>query len=628
MSSLKQFINSPKTVVDEAIQGLLATRHDIERVPGTNSLVVRSLPANTNNNNNTKTTAILCGGGSGHEPAHCAYVGMGLHAAVSGDVFASPSHHAVVATLVNLKKKGAAGVLMVVKNYQGDIINFNLAAKIFAATVDSAFPVEVFVFGDDCAFLSDAAADRSAARGVAGTPLLYQILYAKATQLDAKQLKQLAAQVAARMFTYGYCLQGCCLPGKEKPNVDLADGEMSYGLGIHGEDGVLRVTGGVPPLREIIKRLNDKVFGIALGNENNSKRDFVAMLNNLGGVPELNFGVVISSFLTSDAVSLADNNNTTLKKKATLTPHLSRLCFGRYLTSMDMNGISLTLLVRAEGESDESWAQTLAALEAPAPAGVQCVKPVVCKDDGCVPAMRTDDETNSGKAQTVPESSSAAAVYPWLSGVFAHLASNATAKILDDMDAAVADGDTGRSAARGAEAALAVLRNTSVAIDAADQHLHQQLPSLLGNIGSALADRHAGSSGPLIGAFIAQAGTALQRLLPSLKGGDESAIVAAVAAVLQSATDAVMELGGASPGDRTMVDVLAPVAQAAAKSTALTAKHLAAELLTVAKASAEAAKQLTAKKGRSRYLEQKVVGKADPGCELVVIAISKLAELL
>ena len=263
--------------------------------------------------------ALLSGGGSGHEPAHAGYVGQGmLDAAVCGNVFASPNPEQILAGLMELKND--AGVLMIIKNYSGDIMNFDIAAELAA---EEGITVERAIVNDDVALSGRDKADWR--RGIAGTVFVHKTAGAAAERgLPLAEVKRVAEKTVANMGTMGVALTPCIVPAAGKPGFALADGEIEMGLGIHGEAGARKTA--LMDADAIVAEIFEKIVadvGLKAG-------DRVAVLvNGLGGTPPMEL------YIMSRAVH--------------------RLCgekgmgvgvtwVGDYLTSLEMAGASVTLL--------------------------------------------------------------------------------------------------------------------------------------------------------------------------------------------------------------------------------------------------------------------------------------------
>src|SRR5690606_39195407 len=212
--------------------GLVDTTQHLALMQDENIVVMRDLPGP-----DARPVAVLSGGGSGHEPAHAGYVGTGmLTAAIAGDVFTSPSVDAVLAGILSVA--GPAGALLIVKNYTGDRLNFGLAAELAR---EQGIPVEVVLVADDVSLRDMVPADRR--RGIAGTVLVHKIAGAAAAHgwpLD--KVAAVAARAAAGVGSMGVGLGACTVPSAGTPSFSLGETEVEYGLGIHGEKGVRRVS--------------------------------------------------------------------------------------------------------------------------------------------------------------------------------------------------------------------------------------------------------------------------------------------------------------------------------------------------------------------------------------------------
>lgn len=225
---MKKLINDPKRVVSEMLEGLVDTSAHLALLEGENVVLRADLAAPAE-----RPVAIVSGGGSGHEPAHAAYVGRGmLTAAVCGDVFTSPSVDAILAAI--LASAGPRGALLIVKNYTGDRLNFMLAAELAR---EQGIPTEIVIVGDDVSLEGTVPLERR--RGIAGTVFVHKAAGAAAQQgLDLTAVSGVARSVAARLATMGVGLTACVLPAVGAPGFTLGDTEIELGLGIHGEKGV------------------------------------------------------------------------------------------------------------------------------------------------------------------------------------------------------------------------------------------------------------------------------------------------------------------------------------------------------------------------------------------------------
>jgi dihydroxyacetone kinase DhaK subunit len=278
--------------------------------------------------------SLISGGGSGHEPAHGGFVGTGmLDAAVCGDVFASPSTIQVYNAI--LQTQTEKGTLLIIKNYSGDCMNFDAAAEM-AEEDDGITVARVYVNDDVAVKDSTYTVGR---RGVAGTILVHKIAGAAAEQgMNLAEVKAVAEKVIANVRSLGFALSSCTVPAKGSPTFVLADDEIEFGVGIHGEPGIAREK--LPGARVLAERMVSQIVGdlpFVAGDE------VAVMVNGLGATP------LQELYLLNNAV--ADCVEAKGLK-------IHRTFVGNYMTAIDMAGASITLL-RLD-------TQTKALLDAPA----------------------------------------------------------------------------------------------------------------------------------------------------------------------------------------------------------------------------------------------------------------------
>ncbi|MFJ4100899.1 dihydroxyacetone kinase subunit DhaK [Amycolatopsis japonica] len=320
---MKKIINDPKTVVAESLRGLAAAHADVLRVEDDPAIVVRvdaPLPGKV---------AVISGGGSGHEPLHGGFVGQGmLAAAVPGAVFTSPTPDAVEAAVK--ATTGDAGALLIVKNYTGDVLNFETAGELAAA---EGLDVRSVVIDDDVAVKdSTYTAGR---RGVGGTVLLEKITGAAAERGDALDaVEALARKVIGQVRSIGVALTAPTVPHAGEPSFDLADDEIEFGIGIHGEPGIERTA--VTTADELVARMVEAVvtdLPFAEGDK------VLLFTNSMGGTPlvELYLAHGIAERLLAERGIVVE-----------------RRLVGPYITSLEMQGMSLTLL-KLDDELTELW---------------------------------------------------------------------------------------------------------------------------------------------------------------------------------------------------------------------------------------------------------------------------------
>ena len=324
---MKKLINDPAAVVTESLRGLAAAHPEL-RVDLEQRIVVRGdAPV-------AGKVGLVSGGGSGHEPLHAGFVGMGmLDAACAGEMFTSPVPDQVIAATAAVN--GGAGVLHIVKNYTGDVMNFELAAELAAA---EGVRVESVIVDDDVAVQDSTwTAGR---RGVGLTVLLEKIVGAAAERgADLAACAELARRIVANGRSMGAALTSCTVPAVGKPTFDLPEGEMELGVGIHGEPGRERVP--LASAHEVARLLVEPILAdVDFTDRGSSGGDgVICFVNGLGATPLIELYLMygeIAELLDAAGVRIA------------------RSLVGPYITSLDMAGCSVTLL-RADAEILELW---------------------------------------------------------------------------------------------------------------------------------------------------------------------------------------------------------------------------------------------------------------------------------
>lgn len=310
---MKKVINHPENVVEEMLEGIVKAHPEyVKRLEGFDVLVRAKGPV-------AGKVALVSGGGSGHEPSHGGFVGEGmLHGAVAGAVFTSPTPDQIYEALKAVD--GGAGVLLVIKNYTGDVMNFEMAGEMAAA---EGINVASVVINDDVAV--ENSTWTTGRRGIAGTVLIHKIAGAAAEKgMPLEEVKRVAEKVIANVKSMGMSLTPCTVPAAGKPSFELEADEMEVGLGIHGEPGTHKEK--IKPASEITKDLLDKI----LAELELKESDQVAVLvNGLGGTP------LMELYIVNNEV------NKLLKEKGI---HIHKTLVGNYMTSLEMAGFSITVL--------------------------------------------------------------------------------------------------------------------------------------------------------------------------------------------------------------------------------------------------------------------------------------------
>ncbi len=308
----KKIINDPYKVVDEMVDGIVLAHHDILKFANNNKRAVVRKDAPVKDK-----VGILIGGGSGHEPAFLGYVGKGLaDGAAIGNVFASPSPDPVVDATKAIN--GGKGVVYMYGNYAGDIMNFDMAAELCAA---EDIAVKTILVTDDIA--SAPLEKKKERRGVAGDFYVFKIAGAAADKgMDINEVCRLAEKANEHTLSMGVALAPCSLPHTLEPSFVLEDNEMEIGLGIHGEAGVRK--GDLKTADEITVELMDMILK-EIGNTSKVS----VLVNGLGSTPLMELYIMYKK-----VDEILKNNKIEI--------HSSFV--GEYVTSLEMNGASITLL--------------------------------------------------------------------------------------------------------------------------------------------------------------------------------------------------------------------------------------------------------------------------------------------
>ncbi len=559
---MKKLINDPSAVVRHMLEGVVALSPASILLADENVVIRSGLPEA-----DQRKVAVLSGGGSGHEPAHAGYVGAGmLTAAVAGDVFTSPSTDAVLAGI--RASAGPAGALVIVKNYTGDRLNFGLAAELARA---EGIPVEIVVVADDVALKDTVPTDRR--RGIAGTVLVHKLAGAAAELgLPLSEVAQVARGAAAGLSSMGISLGSCTLPAVGKPGFTLGEREIEVGLGIHGEQGVRRMEiASADDLTSLVLNTIEADGKLKSGDR------VVLLVNGLGSTPPMELSIVARS-----ALSILEAKGVSVE----------RAWAGTFLSALDMPGFSLSIM-QVDDRALELIDATTDATAWPRGGAVNRHR-MLASSILPVEAQPDREMTAAGaRLRQVAEDVAKALI--------------AAEQQLTDLDSVTGDGDLGTSMKRGAEAVLAL-----------PAQAFADVSSGLSAMGDAMRKAIGGSSGP----FYA---TGLMRAARHLAGSD-APTAKELAEAFVAAVEAVSELGGAKPGDRTMVDALHPAAATFRDRLAegQSVEVAWGEAVAAGEAGAEATKDMTPRLGRASYLGERAKGHADGGAVAVMVWMRRI----
>ncbi|WP_247004774.1 dihydroxyacetone kinase subunit DhaK [Halosolutus gelatinilyticus] len=308
---MKKLVNDPAAVVDEMLDGMVAAYpEELRRVEDTKVLVRTAAPVDDK-------VAVVSGGGSGHEPSHAGFLGEGmLDGAAAGEVFTSPTADEL-SEMIQACDAGA-GVVCVVKNYEGDVMNFETAAEM--AEMEGV-DVELVVVDDDVAV--EDSTYTSGRRGVCGTIFVHKVAGAAAERGgDLREVRRVAEKVTDNVGTMGIALTSCATPEKGEPTFDLGEDEIELGIGIHGEPGVERT--GVMDADDVATKLTAAVL-----DDVEPEGTVATIVNGMGGTPLSELFVVnraVQEFLAEEGLETWDAR------------------VGEYMTSLEMAGCSITVL--------------------------------------------------------------------------------------------------------------------------------------------------------------------------------------------------------------------------------------------------------------------------------------------
>ncbi|HDR7947535.1 TPA: dihydroxyacetone kinase subunit DhaK [Bacillus toyonensis] len=579
---MKKIINKPETLVMEMCNGMVMAHPELELLK--KYKVIKKKEMNEN-----KVT-LISGGGSGHEPAHAGLVGKGmLDAAVCGDVFASPSQIQVYQAIKETASK--KGTLLIIKNYSGDIMNFKNGAHL---AKEDGIEVDYVKVDDDIAV--EDSLYTVGRRGVAGVILVHKIAGAAAEAgMDLGAVKAVAEKAAANVRTIGLALTSCTVPASGSPTFTLAEDEMEYGVGIHGEPGIKREK--TMSADELAKRMtNDliKDLGVKDGEE------IALLVNGFGGTP------LQELYLFNNAVT---------RELAARNIKINRVFVGNYMTSIDMAGMSLTVM-----KLDDEL-KTLLSKECNTPA---------FKVDGPVESVEYVNVLEEAEEKEVSFEIETAEEYAVIKDNVITL--NNMIYLVDKMsdiiiknevpfcelDTHAGDGDFGMSVAKGFKQLKrewhSIVEQENVTIGL-----------FLDGCSMIIMEHCGGASGPIWGGAFRAASKAA--------GEKRELTVKEFAEMLQAALQGIQSIGersfgrGAVVGDKTLVDALAPcvdswLASASNEVDVKTAFEKGAE---AAVKGAEYTKEIVARMGRAGTVGERSLGYPDAGAHALGVIFTEIA---
>lgn len=597
-------MNTPETFVYDMCHGLAKAHPELEFVE--KFKIVKKKEINPNK------VSLISGGGSGHEPAHAGFVGKGmLDCAVCGDVFASPSQIQVYNAIKEVATE--KGVLLIIKNYSGDVMNFNNAADL--AKEEDGIKVDAVYVNDDIAVKDSLYT--VGRRGVAGTVFVHKCAGAAAEQgKSLEEVKAAANKAIENVRSFGFALTSCTPPAKGTPIFDINDTDMEFGVGIHGEPG--RVTEKLISADELAKRI---------------VKD---LLEDLGAKKGDEVAVIINGFGATPLSELYLLNNSVYNELEAHGIAIHKELVGNYMTSLDMAGASVTVM-KLDDELKAlidypvstpalTWG---GAMNEQAAAAVEAMN-AIAKALGVTPSQAAQETKVEKKAVAAKK---AAAVYE-VKGeakVGETINTPAFVKIVDKMADVIienevpfcdadkmGDGDFGMSIAKG----FKQLKKDWATRDKAN------IGAFLKSCSEIIMEYCGGASGPIWGSAFRYAGKAVD--------GKEEITLQDLADLFQAANTGVYETGkksfgkGAVVGDKTLVDALKPCADALTKA-ALAGDKLIEAIDKGAKAAvagAESTKAVVATLGRAGTVGEKSIGYPDAGAYGLGVIFTELAKFI
>lgn len=566
--------NNPSDFAKEMVSGFV----------NANAAIVRQVPGGVVRSTCSKpgTVAVVVGGGSGHYPAFAGLVGQGLaHGAAMGNLFASPSAQQICS--VARAANNGAGVLLAFGNYAGDVLHFGLARE---RLTGEGIPCELIAITDDISSAAQSEAEKR--RGVAGDLVVFKAAAAAAERGDTlAQVLSVARLANQRTRTIGVAFSGCRLPGAEQPLFSIPQGQMAFGMGIHGEPGIEDLP--LPSAGALAKQLVAHLLRdlpAAVSRPQGARVG--AILNGLGSVKYEELFVLwdnVRHELAQYDVEIVD-------------PQV-----GEFVTSFDMAGLSLTLFWLND-ELENLWL---------APAWSAAFRKGSCVNEQPLPpAQATVSEDAPLQRASAASQQAAVHVVQMVASLAAVVLENVDE--LGRIDAVAGDGDHGIGMARGVRAAK----------DEAQRALDRGAGagSVLQLAADAWADQAGGTSGAIWGVILTTIGITL--------GNHNRPDARTVASAIEQACHGVMHFGKARPGDKTLVDVLLPFSEALRKQVdrgkPLTqAWHHAAE---VAAQCARDTASMVPKMGRARPLAGRSKGTPDAGAVSMALIINAVGRSL
>lgn len=527
--------------------------------------------------------SLISGGGSGHEPTHAGFVGNGmLDAAVCGDVFASPSQIQVYQGIKEVANP--KGVLMIIKNYSGDMMNFKNGAALAA---EDGILVDYVKVADDIAV--EDSLYTVGRRGVAGTIFVHKIAGAAAELgFDLPTVKAVAQKAADQVRTLGFAFTSCTVPAKGTPTFTLADDEMEYGVGIHGEPGIRR---------EKLMSADDL-----------AERMVTDILKDLGDAKEV--AILVNGFGATPLQELYVYNNSVIRVLMEKGITVHRTFVGNYMTSIDMAGASLSIL-KLDNELTSY-------LNTPASTPALKVEGEVAPIELLAASIKKEKSNVSFDLETSPEFAEIANEEFTLANMHYYI-DKMSAVIIEneipfcELDAHAGDGDFGMSVAKGFK---------QLKREWAELLEEPTIADFLSSSSMIIMEHCGGASGPIWGSAFRAASKAVEGL--------DTLTVNDFTHMLQAAVKGIQKTGersfgrGAVVGDKTLIDAFVPCVDAWSKATTFKEGFITGASAAVT--GAELTKEIVAHMGRAGAVGERSIGYPDAGAHGLGVIFTALAK--
>ncbi|AEN90345.1 MULTISPECIES: dihydroxyacetone kinase subunit DhaK [Priestia] len=583
---MKKIINKPEDVVLEMCKGMVLAHPELN--------LIEKYKVIKKDQINKSKVSIISGGGSGHEPAHAGYVGKGmLDAAVCGDVFASPSQIQIYQAI----KETASdkGTLLVIKNYSGDMMNFKNAAYL---AEEDGIQVDYVKVDDDIAVQDSLYT--VGRRGVAGTVLVHKIAGAAAERgYDLPKVKEAAENAIANVKSIGFGLTSCTVPAKGTPTFEIAEDEMEFGVGIHGEPGIRR----------------EKIISA----DELAKRTVTSLLKEVGiedGKGEV--AVLINGFGSTPLQELYLLNHSVIRELSRRNVTIARTFVGNYMTAIDMAGASISIM-----KLDENL-KSLLSEECDTPAlKIKGEVPAVTYDEiiGTVEAPKVSYEVQTNKEYSVVTENRLT-----LNNIIFMVDQMSECIIRNEvpfceLDSHAGDGDFGMSVAKGFKQLKAewheILENKS-----------NDIGNFLEACSIVIMEHCGGASGPIWGSAFRAAGKNTE--------SKTELTLTEFAEMIQASVKGIQATGersfgrGAVVGDKTLIDALVPYADTLTSSAAEdeSLKHALVKAAEAAVEGAKSTEQIVARMGRAGTVGERSLGYPDAGAHGLGVIFTEVAQVM